>query len=262
MTILFFGDIVGKAGRSALRQVLPKLKKKYKPDLIIVNGENAAHGVGITRRTSQALFDLGIDVITGGNHIFKKPEAEELLSEENSKIIRPANYPESAPGKGYLITEVKGEKVLIANLMGRVFLNEDFECPFRALEKILAENPEIKNIIVDLHAEATSEKRAFGLYFDGKISACVGTHTHVLTADAQILPKGTAYISDLGMAGVKDSIIGMNKEQIFQRFLTQMPIKFEVVEEGLCEIGGVMIEIDEKTRKAKKIEIISEEVEA
>ncbi len=140
MIILFFGDVVGKAGRSALRQVLPQLKEKYKPDLIIANGENVAHGIGITRKTSQALFDLGVNVITGGNHIFKKAEAEELLSEENSKIIRPANYPESAPGKGYLITEVKGEKVLIVNLMGRVFLNEDFECPFRALEKILEEN--------------------------------------------------------------------------------------------------------------------------
>lgn len=261
MVILMFGDIVGKIGRSALRVVLPKLKKKYKPDLIIANGENAAHGLGITRRTMQALFDMGVNVITSGNHIFNKKEAIEILKEGKLPLLRPLNYPPDTPGRGYLVWQTKKTKVLIVNLIGRVFFPENFDCPFRALEKILEENKNIKIVIVDAHTEATSEIRALGFYFDGKISACFGTHTHIPTADGQILKNGTVYISDLGMVGSKDSIIGMKKEEVLARFLTQIPSRFIVPERGLCEVCGAMVEIDEKSGKAKRFEQIYEEVE-
>ncbi|MEW6408359.1 MAG: TIGR00282 family metallophosphoesterase [Patescibacteria group bacterium] len=260
MTILMFGDIVGKIGRSALRIALPKLKEKFKPDLIIANGENAAHGLGITKRTMQALFDMGVNVITSGNHIFNKKEAIEILKEGKLPLLRPVNYPPNVPGRGYLVWQAGKTKVLIANLVGRVFFPENFDCPFRALEKILEENKNIKIVIVDAHTEATSEIRALGFYFDGKISACLGTHTHISTADAQILKNGTAYISDLGMVGLKDSIIGMEKEEVLARFLTQMPSRFVVPERGLCEICGAVIEIDEKSGMAKKLERVYEEV--
>lgn len=260
MKVLMFGDIVGKIGRSALRLVLPEVKEKYKPDLIIANAENAAHGIGITRRTMQALFDMGINVLTSGNHIFNKKEAKELLEDKKIPLLRPANYPEGVPGRGQMIYEVKEKKVLIVNLVGRVFFQEDFNCPFKTLEKILGENKEVDAVIVDAHTEATSEIKALGLYFDGKISACLGTHTHTATADEQILEKGTAFISDIGMVGAKNSIIGMQAPEILHRFLTQMPARFIVPEKGLCEINGVFIEIDENSRKAKKIERVYKEV--
>lgn len=261
MKILMFGDIVGKIGRSALRLTLPKLKEKFKPDLIIANGENAAHGLGITERTMRALFDMGINVITSGNHIFNKKEAIEILKEGKLPLLRPANYPPNVPGRGHLVWQTGKTKVLIVNLIGRVFFPEDFDCPFRALEKILEENKNIKIIIVDAHTEATSEIRALGFYFDGKISAMLGTHTHIPTTDAQILKNGTAYISDLGMVGSKNSIIGMEKEEVLSRFLTQMPSRFVVPERGPCEVCGAVIEIDEKSSMAKKIERVYEEIE-
>lgn len=255
-----FGDIVGKIGRSALRLTLPKLKEKYRPDLVIANGENAAHGLGITKKTMQAVFDSGVNVITSGNHIFNKREIVEILKEEKMPLLRPANYPPNVPGRGHLVWEVGKMKVLIVNLVGRVFFPEDFDCPFRTLEKILEENKKIKIVIVDAHTEATSENKALGFYFDGKISACLGTHTHIQTADNQILKNGTAYMTDLGMVGPKDSIIGMQKKEVLERFLTQMPSRFVVPERGLCEVCGAVLEIDEKTGKAKKIERIYEEV--
>lgn len=261
MRILMFGDVVGRAGRSALRAVLPKLKEKYELDLVIANGENLAHGIGITRKTLQSVLDAGVDVVTSGNHIFNKKEALELLKDKDLPLIRPANYPPGVPGRGHLVKSVRTKRVLIVNLVGRVFFNEDFDCPFRTLDQILKEHEGIQTIIVDAHTEATSEIKALGLYFDGRVSAMLGTHTHIPCADWQILKNGAAYISDIGMVGVKDSIIGMKKEPIFERFLTQVPIKFEVQEEGRCEVNGVVVEIDDKTGKAKKIEKIYEETE-
>jgi metallophosphoesterase (TIGR00282 family) len=262
MKILMFGDVMGRPGRKALREALPKLTKKYEPDLIIANGENLAHGKGITEKTIKSMFDMGINVITSGNHIFNRREGIELLRGE-LPILRPANYPPGAPGKGYLIYSVRTKNVLVVNLVGRVFFAEDFDCPFRTLEKIIAEkeNQNVDTIIVDAHVEATSEAEALGYYFDGKITACLGTHTHVPTADFRILPKGTAYTTDIGMVGIKDSIIGMKKEPIFEKFLTQIPTRFVLEEEGLCEVNGVFVETEEESKKAKKIEKIYEEVE-
>jgi metallophosphoesterase (TIGR00282 family) len=253
-----FGDIVGKIGRTAVHAVLPKLKEKHKPDLIIANGENAAHGLGITGKTMRALFEAGVNVITSGNHIFNKKEAIEILKEGKLPLLRPANYPPSVPGRGAWVYEVKGKKILIVNLVGRVFFPEDFDCPFRTLEKILEENKRIKVIIVDAHIEATSEAKALGFYFDGKISAMLGTHTHVQTADNQILKNGTAYMTDLGMVGPRDSVIGMQKKEVLERFLTQIPNRFVVPENGLVEVCGAVLEISDQTGKAKKIERIYE----
>lgn len=257
-----FGDIMGRPGRKALRAILPKLIGKYKPDLIIANGENLAHGKGITERTVKATFDIGINVLTSGNHIFNRKEGIELLHSGKFPILRPANYPPKVPGKGYLIYPVRTKKVLIINLVGRVFFAEDFDCPFRALEQILTkkENQNVDAIVVDAHTEATSETEALGYYFDGKITACLGTHTHVPTADLKILPNGTAYITDIGMVGIKNGILGMKKEPVIEKFLTQMPARFQIEENGLCEVNGVLVETDEKTIKAKKIEKIYEEV--
>lgn len=258
-----FGDVMGRPGRKALREVLPKLIEKHKPDLIIANGENLAHGKGITEKTVKSIFDIGINVITSGNHIFNRREGTELLKEKKLLILRPANYPPKAPGRGHLIYPVRTKNILVVNLVGRVFFAEDFDCPFRTLEQILAEkeNQNVDAIVVDAHTEASSEAKALGHYFDGKITACLGTHTHVPTADFRVLPKGTAYVTDIGMVGIKDSIIGMKKEPIFEKFLTQVPTRFILEEEGVCEVNGILVETEEKSFKAKKIEKIYEEVE-
>ncbi|MBA7660717.1 2',3'-cyclic-nucleotide 2'-phosphodiesterase [subsurface metagenome] len=257
MNILVIGDIIGSPGRKAVADLLPKLKRKHNVDLAIANGENAAGGMGITPKIVEELYSSGIDVITSGNHVWKYKEIYGTL-DKDPYFLRPANYPPKVPGKGSCIFSTeKGDKVGVLNLMGRVFLAE-LDCPFRkADEEIEKLSRETKIIIVDMHAEITSEKMAMGWYLDGRVSAVVGTHTHIPTADERILPKGTAYITDIGMVGSLDSVIGVKKELALKRFLSQIPIRFEVEKENIY-LQGVVISIDSKSGRAKKIERIQE----
>ena len=244
MRVLFVGDVVGKEGRRALTQALPAIVGGEEVDLVVVNGENSAGGLGITQRTAQDIFHAGADVITTGNHVWKKKEVYDYMEGEG-RIVRPANYPPGVPGRGSVLVETKGGRpVGIVNLQGRVFM-EAIDCPFRvglaAVERLADVT---RTILVDFHAEATSEKIALGWYLDGKVSAVLGTHTHVQTADERILPQGTAYISDAGMTGPVDSVIGMKREAVLARFLTGLPQPFEVASRGV-ELQGVLLDIDE-----------------
>ncbi len=257
MNILFIGDINGKPGRKVVKNLLPDLIKNKNIDFVIANGENSAGGFGITKEKYDELLSYGIDVITTGNHIWDKKEAIELLNSE-TKILRPANYPSNNPGFGFGIFESKNKKFKIGviNLIGRIFM-PPANCPFltalKAVEEILNKT---KIIIIDIHAEATSEKQALGFYLDGKISAVLGTHTHVQTADERILPLGTGFITDVGMTGPFDSVIGVEKETIIRRFLTLMPEKFEVAKTNL-KLNAVLLSIDETTGKTSNIERIN-----
>jgi 2',3'-cyclic-nucleotide 2'-phosphodiesterase len=253
MRILCMGDVVGKAGRQVVREAVPPLKKEFSVDLTVVNAENAAGGSGLTPRIAKLFYAYGCDVLTLGDHAWDREELVDAL-EEDPRIIRPANFPEGTPGRGWSVVKTSsGQSVGIINLLGRVFMRYSVDCPFRTLDKIL---PEIKKetsvVVVDLHAETTSEKVAFGLYADGRVSAVVGSHTHIQTADEKILPKGTAYITDLGMTGPYDSVIGQNKEKIIQRFLTSRPVRFETAKED-PQLHGVIIDVDEKTGRAREI---------
>jgi metallophosphoesterase (TIGR00282 family) len=258
--ILFIGDIIGKLGRKICDRLIHEIKSELSPDLTIVNGENSAHGYGITEKIYIELLEMGIDVITMGNHMWDKKEL--INSIDNlPMVIRPANYPAGTPGRDHLIIEKSGTKIAIVNLVGRVFM-QSLDCPFQAIQKLLPVlTKETNVIIVDMHAEATSEKCAMGWFLDGKVSAVLGTHTHVMTADERILPEGTAFLSDIGMVGAYNSIIGMNKEQILKRFVTQMPERFEPTEEGPGLFNAVFLKIDTKTGKAKEIKRIIKVVE-
>lgn len=260
--VLLLGDIVAKPGRKALAAVLPELKKQYAPNLTIANAENIAHGIGATEKTINEARAAGVDFFTSGNHIWSKKDVVALLDAPEPIIIRPANYPEGAPGVGARRIDVNGTPVLVVNLQGRVFMDQQLDCPFRALDRILAEEKEAKTIIIDFHTEATSEKIAFGYYTDGRASVCVGTHTHVATADARVLPKGTAYITDLGMVGLRDSAIGANLDTVTKMFLTQRPHPdmHDAPEEGVAIVNGVVVDIDPATGKAYSIEQIKREV--
>lgn len=244
MNILFIGDIVGKPGRRAVKDLLPELRREFRPELVIANGENAAGGIGITPAVAEELYGLGIDFLTMGNHVWDKKEAISFLDEE-PRVIRPLNYPPGTPGRGSALVSVKqGVKVGIINVAGRVFSPVNVDCPFRlCLAEAARLSAETPIILVDFHAEATSEKIALGWYLDGRVSAVIGTHTHVQTSDARILPKCTAYITDAGMTGPVNSVIGVSTELIIQRFLTQMPVKFQVAK-GPSQISGVMIEVE------------------
>lgn len=259
MRVLFIGDIVGEPGRHAIKELVPKLIKREKIDFVVANGENAAGGSGITPMLADELLGYGVDVITTGDHVWKRKEIVDRISTD-SRILRPANYPRGTPGSGSTVVESKGGvSVGVINLQGRVFM-QAIEDPFKAVK---AEIERIKNkarvIIVDIHAEATSEKIALGWFLDGEISAIIGTHTHVQTADEKILPKGTAFLTDAGMTGPFDSVIGRNKEQIITRFMTQMPAKFEVPE-GDIQLHGAIVDIDEKTGKAEAIKRVQEKL--
>ncbi len=260
LKILFFGDIVGKIGREAIKKILPELKKKLKPNLILANGENLAHGAGVTKKILKEIKQSGIDFLTSGNHIWEKKEIEEIFQDPEFKdfIIRPANYPEGLLGKGEQILVTGKFSLLVINLLGRVFIKENLDCPFRKLDQILEiyKTKKLSGILVDFHAEATSEKNAFGWWADGRVSAVFGTHTHIGTIDAKILPKGTAYITDIGMVGAKDSIIGVKKDGPIKEFLTQIPQTFEIPEKGEVVINSVYLEINPKTKKATKIKRI------
>jgi len=251
--VLFIGDIIGRLGRLVTELVLPELKQELKPDLIIANGENSAHGYGITEKVYKELLGMGIQAITMGNHVWDKRELIKDI-DKLPLIVRPANYPPGAPGKDYLMIERSGVVIAIVNLSGRTFMPA-IDCPFQTIDKLL---PKIKTnlVIVDMHAEATSEKCAMGWHLDGRVSAVVGTHTHVMTADERILPKGTAFISDIGMVGAYDSIIGMNKEQILKRFTSQLPERFEPTVSGTGLFNAVFMKLDAISGQAKEIKRI------
>jgi len=252
MKILFIGDIVGSPGREAIKKLVAPLRQDLQIDFVIANAENSSGGSGITSRVADELFSSGVDVLTSGDHIWKKSEIFELINREE-RILRPLNFPIGAPGRGATVFKAQnGLKVGVINVNGRVFM-EALDCPFKttfaASEELAAET---KIIIVDMHAEATSEKVALGWYLDGKVSAVLGTHTHIQTADEKILPKGTAYITDVGMTGPYDSVIGRRVEDVLTRFLSSIPVRFEVAQENI-QLHGALVEIDEKTGKAISI---------
>ena len=256
MKILFIGDIIGSPGRMALRELLPDFISRKKIDFVIANCENAAAGFGVTRKNMEELFSYHIDVLTSGNHIWNKKEVLEFIG-DYERLLRPANYPSTTPGAGsVLVPLATGEYVGVLNLAGRIFM-QPIDCPFVAAKNKVAELREkTKIIIVDIHAEATSEKKALGWYLDGQVSAVLGTHTHVQTADEEVLPQGTAYISDAGMTGPVDSVIGIKKEIIIEKFLNQMPNKFDLAKDDI-RMQGVMMNIDADSGKAKSIERVS-----
>ena len=255
MRILFIGDIVGKAGRQAVEGLLERCVADHRIDFTVANGENAAGGMGITPAIASEFLDLGVDVLTSGNHIWAKKEIIPFLDEEE-RLLRPANYPDRVPGRGAGIFRLgNGKKIGVLNIEGRVFMR-NLECPFRVSEKEVEKLKEQTPIIlVDFHAEATSEKVALAWFLNGKVSAVVGTHTHVQTADERILSGGTAYITDVGMTGPLASVIGIRRQIALERFLTQVPVKFDVATEEI-ELQGVILEIDEQTGKSRSIERI------
>ena len=255
MKVLFIGDIVGEPGRKIVRQHIKGLTETHRPDLVIANGENAAGGFGITPNIADELFFMGIDVLTSGNHVWDKKEIEPYLGKQD-RLIRPANYPAVCAGFGsVVISTPNAGKAAVLNLEGRVFMS-NLDDPFRVAEREIEKlKKETSVVIIDFHAEATSEKIALAWHVDGKASAVIGTHTHVQTADERVLPGGTAFITDAGMTGPTDSVIGVRKEEAINRFLTQRPYKFEIPK-GPVHLDAVVIDIDEKTGKANSIERI------
>lgn len=266
MKVLFFGDVFGKPGRQAVKSAIYKLSAEHTPDFVVVNGENAAHGKGITDKICEEFFEMGVDVITSGNHAWDQADSGPLF-QRTERLLRPANYPESdlnlVPGRGVIVVNGRDRpnlKLAVVHVMGRVFM-DPLDCPFHAarreIQKLKAKG--IKHILVDFHGEASSEKQAFAHFMDGEVSAVVGTHSHVQTADERILPKGTAAITDVGMSGCFDSVIGMKKEIVIKKFLSKMPVKFEPAE-GPGGYGAVVVDIDDQTGLAKKIFRYREEV--
>jgi len=255
MKIFFIGDIVGKAGRKAIHEVLERAVAEYEVDFTIANGENAAGGMGITPPIALEILDDGVDVITSGNHVWAKKEIISFLDEE-TRLLRPANYPAGVPGRGAGLFRIgNGQKIGVLNLEGRVFMKH-LDCPFRVGEREIEKlKQETQTVIIDFHAEATSEKVAMGWFMNGKASAVLGTHTHIQTCDETILNRGTAYITDVGMTGPLDSVIGIRKEVALERLLTQIPWKFDVATEDI-KLQGVVVEVDSKTGKAVNIKRI------
>lgn len=256
LKILFLGDITGRSGRRLIKELLPSIVGKHDIDLVIANGENAAGGIGLTVKAAEELYKSGIDVLTSGNHIFRHKEICDYL-DNSDKIVRPANYPDPCPGRGSLIAETAGGiPIGVVNVMGRIYM-EPIDCPFRSAEKeaekLKADGAAV--VLVDFHAEATSEKRAMGWHLDGRVAAVVGTHTHVQTADEEIMPGGTAYLTDLGMTGPHQSIIGMKHEAVLSKFLTARPNRFEAAKKGL-RLEGAIISLDPAKGLSVKIERI------
>ena len=251
--VLFLGDVIGKPGRRAVEQFV----KNTSADFKIINGENLAGGIGITPKVASEMFSAGIDLITTGNHVWKKRDMIPYLMEEN-KVIRPLNYPEGTPGFGYALIKKNDKSLYVVNLEGRIFMNH-IECPFRFMKNFTSQIGNDTPIIVDFHAEATSEKIALGWFLDGKVSAVLGTHTHVQTADEKIMPKGTGYITDVGMTGSVDSVIGMDKEAVLKKFFTLIPQKYEVGRNDV-EVQGVFVTIDTDSKRCLNIERIKEKI--
>ncbi len=256
MLILAIGDVIGKPGRQTVQKLLPGLRKQYELDLVIANAENAAGGLGLTLGTARELLDAGVDILTSGNHIWDQKEIIPHL-DSNLPVIRPLNYPPGVPGRGCLTQD----NIAVINLIGRTFIG-NFDCPFRAMDHLLAGfRKNYSVIIVDFHAEATSEKVAMGRYLDGRVSVIFGTHTHVGTIDAKILPKGTAYVTDLGMTGPQDSVIGDDVQSVLQRFLTAMPHRLSVGSGSKVIFNSVLINVDDKSGQAVSIERIDREAD-
>ena len=260
MKVLLIGDIVGQPGRKAVSRLVPSLRRELALDLVIGNAENAAGGAGLTPATADELIDAGIDVLTSGNHIWRKPEIHDRLISD-ARVLRPANYPPSNPGRGVgVYRTASGKPVGVINVIGRVFMPDHVDCPFRVVEQAVAEvRRQTSIILVDVHADATSEKVAMGWFLDGKVSGVFGTHTHIQTADERLLPQGTAYITDIGMTGPYDSVIGRKTEQILQRFLLQQPMRSEVAE-GNVQLRGALVDIDPVSGRAVSIERIDRRV--
>jgi metallophosphoesterase (TIGR00282 family) len=262
MRILFIGEIVGKLGRRTVGRVLPDLLKNANISVVLANVENLAHGKGVTKTTLAEVQNYGVDAFTSGNHIFWRKDVYEVFDEGRIPIIRPANYPPEVPGKGFEIIDLgKSGKVLLINLLGRTFFNEPTLCPFRTVDKILEEcaGEKLAATVVDFHAEATSERVAMGWYLDGRVTAVVGTHTHVPTADAWVMPQGTAHVSDLGMVGAQHSVLGVRPEIILEKLKDPRPQRFEWVEEGPAVFNSVLIEVEDG--KAKSIERVDRVVD-
>jgi 2',3'-cyclic-nucleotide 2'-phosphodiesterase len=252
MRVLILGDVVGRPARRAVRDLVPSLIEKEEIDLAVANAENSAGGMGVDIKSAKELLSAGVQVLTSGNHIWKKKEIYPFLDEQES-LIRPANYPAGAPGKGWCVWQHNGLRALVINVQGRVFMPNHVEDPFRCVDEILKQQGSRSPVvIVDMHAEATSEKYAMGWYLDGRASIVFGTHTHVQTADERILPNGTAYITDLGMCGPFDSVIGMEKDSVIRGFITQLPRQFEVAQDNVV-LQGVIVDIDEESGKARAI---------
>jgi hypothetical protein len=258
--IFFMGDVTTKAGRNIVSRMLPELRQEFSPTVVIANAENAAGGFGIDPKTADEIMRAGVDIITTGNHVWKRKEVIPYLDRHSDRIIRPVNYPEGNPGKGFVHWRSKeGVELVVVNLIGRIFMSELVDCPFHAIDSLLTadcsmEQTQGKRLwLVDFHAEATSEKYAMGYFLDGRVSAVLGTHTHVQTADERILPKGTAYISDVGMCGPYDSVIGVKPECVVERFMRGRPVRFDSGQ-GRGVLCAVVIDVDEESAKAVRIE--------
>jgi metallophosphoesterase (TIGR00282 family) len=252
MNILFVGDVVGSLGRDMIKEYVPKLKEKFRPQITIINGENAAGGKGITEMIYRSFLEAGAQAVTLGNHTWDNKEIFDFI-DEAKYLVRPANFPSGNPGNGIVYLKYNAIEVAIISLQGRTFLPA-IDCPFRKADELIQEARKRTPIIfVDFHAEATSEKQAMGWYLDGRVSAVIGTHTHVQTADHRILSEGTAYMSDVGMTGPYDGILGVEREAVLKRFITSLPVRFEIPKEGRTQLSAVLIDIDNQTGKAKKI---------
>jgi 2',3'-cyclic-nucleotide 2'-phosphodiesterase len=252
MRILILGDVMGRPARRAVRDLVPSLIKKETIDLVVANAENASGGMGVDIKSAKELLSAGVQVLTSGNHIWKKKEIYAYL-DDHDHLIRPANFPAGAPGKGWCMWRKNDLSALVINLQGRVFMPNHVEDPFRCVDEIISKQRDhVPVVIVDMHAEATSEKNAMGWYLDGRASVVYGTHTHVQTADERILPGGTAYITDLGMCGALDSVIGMERETVIRGFLTQLPRQFEVANDNVA-LQGIVVDVDAQNGKAREI---------
>ncbi len=262
ITILAFGDIVGRIGRRAVAGLLPDLVAKHQPDLILANVENLAHGKGVTRSTLKEMSDAGIQCFTSGNHIWKKDEGVQMLQDDAIPLLRPANYPPGTPGIGERVFTIGARRLVVLNLQGRVFMQDHVDDPFRAFDAVWAKyaSEKLAGFIVDFHAEATSEKVAFGWYVAGRASAVLGTHTHVPTADAWVLPGGTAYLTDLGMSGPQESVIGVDKDVIIRGFLAQRPVEHTIPEHGQAVVNAAVIQIHPGTARATSIQGIQQTI--
>jgi len=255
INVLMIGDIVGKLGRRTVADVLPDIKRSHQIDFVIANGENTAGGRGLTPATANELFESGIDLITSGNHIWENREIYPAL-EKDRRILRPINYPEGTIGCGIYSSDA----LAVVNVMGRTFMGVSLDCPFRAMDAALNRLRGCNIIIVDLHAEATSEKISMGFYLDGRVTAVRGTHTHVPTSDTRVLPGGTGYVSDVGMVGAVRSVLGMAVEPVIERFLTQLPNRFEPVEKGAAVFNAIVLQVDERSGKTLSIQRLDREV--
>lgn len=262
MNILFIGDIFGSPGREAIKRLVPGLRKELSADLVIANCENSAHGKGITEKCGRELYAAGCDILTGGNHIYRQRGSEKYIEQEQ-RLVRPLNFPSGAPGRGSLVYKFGGGMIAgVANACGRTFMGSHYDDPFRALDAAVTElRRHTKLIIVDFHAETTSEKVAMGWYLDGRVTAVLGTHTHIPTADERILHQGTAYITDTGMTGPYDSVIGDDKDGILESMLTQRPVRFEVAAPREVSLNGVLIEADAESGEAKAIHRVKRSLE-